>query len=193
MINKISDIILNSLIKRNVVKDDPEVYFYGLQIIVSQTISAFFILLTSLILGNIMFGITYLIVFYNLRELTGGIHCKTTFSCQTSFIFLFICLFYISGHFNESLLFSFYLLTFAILWFLAPTQSTNMLMLSTSKKILIQKQYRKRSIIVLLICLLIDSCIPILKIYFLSIILLSILFLAQLLSNLRINFTRRMQ
>ena len=67
-----------------------EVYQYGIEITISSMLNVTLVLLCSLILGNFIAGLLYLIIFIFLRSFTGGYHATTYFRCNLTFVSTFI-------------------------------------------------------------------------------------------------------
>ncbi|WP_294773846.1 accessory gene regulator B family protein [uncultured Eubacterium sp.] len=83
MINKISSIIVEILIKHSLVEnEDKELYLYGFFILLSQ-ILYFIIVITIGILFNVIFeSIIFYITFQFIRRYAGGYHAKTETRCD---------------------------------------------------------------------------------------------------------------
>ena len=83
MINKISSIIVEILIKHSLVEnEDKELYSYGFFILLSQ-ILYFIIVITIGILFNVIFeSIIFYITFQFIRRYAGGYHAKTETRCD---------------------------------------------------------------------------------------------------------------
>ena len=99
MIETISNMVLEYLIRNKVVKNDRlsrDFYRYGIEITVSSFLNIFIILLLSVICNKLISGIVFLIVFIPLRQFTGGYHAKTYFKCNLTFAICFIVTLYVS-------------------------------------------------------------------------------------------------
>ena len=83
MINKISSIIVEILIKHSLVEnEDKALYLYGFFILLSQ-ILYFIIVITIGILFNVIFeSIIFYITFQFIRRYAGGYHAKTETRCD---------------------------------------------------------------------------------------------------------------
>ncbi len=66
------------------VPDDIDVQIYGLQVILSTSVNLVAALLFSFIMGQLSFGISFLIAFMLLRRFTGGYHANSYLGCFLS-------------------------------------------------------------------------------------------------------------
>lgn len=66
-------------------KEQRSIYVYGYEIIISSVLSFVLLIITGLIFGKILEITAFFIVFYMLRQQTGGYHADTYFKCN--FIF----------------------------------------------------------------------------------------------------------
>lgn len=88
MIERFSTIILDYLLKSEVIKNTQEVkdyYQYGIEITVSSLLNVILILLIGLVSGNLIESIIFLLCFIPLRQFTGGYHAKSYFLCNLTF------------------------------------------------------------------------------------------------------------
>lgn len=91
----LSETITDFYLQKNIIKPDMKnVYQYGISLIVSDIINFTMILLLSVITGNIIHGITFLITFCTTRVYCGGFHAKKIWICRCTMVltFLLICL-----------------------------------------------------------------------------------------------------
>lgn len=95
MVCWVSSRILNFLLHNlDIHPEMKEAYQYGIEITISSILNIVLILVCSLIVGDILAGITYLFIFIFLRSFTGGYHATTYFRCNATFVVTFIITFY---------------------------------------------------------------------------------------------------
>lgn len=135
MIKSFSSFIINYLIRKDVIRDEIEIYQYGLEQLVSSFIGIFIILTISLATNRFIEGLIYLLSFIFIRKFTGGYHCKTYLSCKVSFIGIFI-IYLMSAfmvipnivlHYSASL-------AFLMIWLLAPCDHENKVLSASEKR-----------------------------------------------------------
>jgi len=63
-------------------KDNREVLIYGIEILISDVVNLFVVLLTGLLFGHILCSLVFFISFAVLREKTGGYHADTHLKCN---------------------------------------------------------------------------------------------------------------
>lgn len=91
MIHLISDNLTKFICKNIKIEEDmTDVHRYGIEITISSALNIILIILTSLILSDIAFGIIFLIEFILLRSFTGGYHADTYFMCNLTFTLTFL-------------------------------------------------------------------------------------------------------
>ena len=78
-------------------KYEIEILEYGLKVVFFNFISIFVIILLSIFLHNLLFGIIFIISFGTIRVLIGGFHCKSLVSCLISFCILYLLTYYLSS------------------------------------------------------------------------------------------------
>lgn len=94
MVCWVSSRILNFLLHNlDIHPEMKEAYQYGIEITISSILNIILILVCSLIVGDILAGITYLFIFIFLRSFTGGYHATTYFRCNATFVVTFIITF----------------------------------------------------------------------------------------------------
>jgi accessory gene regulator B len=90
----------DQLVKRKIVEEDMvDVYRYGLEILLTSSLTSLCILLIAILLRSWMYGIFYLILTIPLRITAGGYHAKTYRKC-----FLISNLAYIAVYVTANLL-----------------------------------------------------------------------------------------
>ncbi len=98
MIKYISkNIILNFIYKNcNLPTDMKEVYQYGIEITISSILNISLIIIISLLLGDIVSGIIFLMFFIPLRTYCGGYHATSYLRCNIVFSVTYAMVFFIS-------------------------------------------------------------------------------------------------
>ena len=83
MFHAISEKIAEFIIGENEEqKDNREVLIYGIEILISDVVNLFVVLLTGLLFGHILCSLVFFISFAVLREKTGGYHADTHLKCN---------------------------------------------------------------------------------------------------------------
>lgn len=85
MIDTISNVLVNFLLKHDVIKDteDERAYYkYGMEISISSILGIVLITSLGIVFQKVMFALIYTIMFMTLRQITGGYHAKTYFKCN---------------------------------------------------------------------------------------------------------------
>lgn len=93
MISRISESILQYLLKNKVIndsEDEKEYYLYGIEITVSSLLNVILIICIGVIFGSVTESIVFLMFFILIRQFTGGFHADTYFKCNCSFCVSFI-------------------------------------------------------------------------------------------------------
>lgn len=63
-------------------KDNREVVIYGIEILISDVVNLFVVLLTGLVFGRVLCSLVFFASFAALRERTGGYHADTHLKCN---------------------------------------------------------------------------------------------------------------
>ncbi|MBR0131913.1 MAG: accessory gene regulator B family protein [Lachnospiraceae bacterium] len=83
MFHAISEKIAEFIISENEEqKSNREVLIYGIEILISDVVNLFVVLLTGLLFGHILCSLVFFISFAVLREKTGGYHADTHLKCN---------------------------------------------------------------------------------------------------------------
>lgn len=91
MIHNLSKNITTFFKKKLLIKNEEiEIFCYGMEIIISTIIGFSFILIVSGVLGDIIFGVYYLIFIVPIRMCVGGYHAKSYFRCNLLFTAFFV-------------------------------------------------------------------------------------------------------
>lgn len=97
MIITITNILLNYIIKNNLVDSSDEksvkFYRYGIEITVSSILNIVLILIAGFLLNGFVAALIFLAVFIPLRQYTGGFHASTYFRCNLTFLLVFFITF----------------------------------------------------------------------------------------------------
>lgn len=110
MINVLSDKLLRFMRNnfKNYNVELNEVYKYGIEITISSFLNFFLIFILSLLSGDLINGLIFLIIFITVRKYCGGYHATTYFRCNLIFSLSFIITVISSmllGHLSEALLY----------------------------------------------------------------------------------------
>ncbi len=103
MISHISELILQYLLKSNVINDsddDKEYHRYGIEITVSSLLNIILIMFIGILFHSVPESIVFLIFFMTIRQFTGGFHADTYFKCNCLFCISFASVL-IMYHFSE--------------------------------------------------------------------------------------------
>ncbi len=126
MIKALSYKLTEYLMHKKIIKDEFEIYKYGFELIISYSIGCIVILMLSVILKTFYAAVIYLLSFYFLRKYTGGYHCKTYFTCNFSFILIYIIYSYLCRMYNANIYtYILYAIAFIFIWILAPCDHEN--------------------------------------------------------------------
>lgn len=142
MIQSISNKILNFFITKGAITEEYEIYRYGIEVIVSNSIGMIVILLTSLYFNIVDQGIIFIIVFAELRSKTGGFHCDTYLWCNITYISTYLIYLGVMQYLNYSLCLTLMGVCFLITLYLAPVDHYNKELNNEEKK-----KFRKQSIV----------------------------------------------
>ncbi len=87
MIKKLSTLISNQFVKRNIISEDAQdVYTYGVEITISSLIGFILVTTIGIIFKSLMQAIIFYVIFVALRSITGGYHASTYLKCNTIFL-----------------------------------------------------------------------------------------------------------
>ncbi len=93
MIDRLSDNILNYLLKSEVISnsvDEKEYYKYGIEITISSILNIVLILLIGIVFQSFYESLIFLTFFILLRQFTGGYHANSYFKCNLCFCISFL-------------------------------------------------------------------------------------------------------
>ena len=141
MVNKLSIYVTNILVdKGKIIKEDYELYHYGLFILISEILLFMYCLLVGAVFKNILPSILFYMFFSLVHRFSGGFHAKTELHCliiTLSFFLISIILIKLSTQLNCITLIAFYVCSI-ILIILSPAD-TPQKPLSNKEKILFKK------------------------------------------------------
>lgn len=66
------------------------VYIYGTELFLSSLLGVILVMTASVLTGNVLNGILFLLSFIFLRLFTGGLHCNSYFLCNTVMVLTFL-------------------------------------------------------------------------------------------------------
>lgn len=129
MINKLSNHIINIMLNSNLILEDQvEIYFYGVQMLISTFINIIISLLLGWKFGYIQGTLVFLLFFCILRSNVGGFHCNTHKKC----IFCFTLIYTLTLSIHRFLIIlphKYYLMTsllcVTLIYILAPVEDPN--------------------------------------------------------------------
>lgn len=128
MVKILSEKIAARLLRNEVIEAaDYEIYEYGIEQILSNIIDVITIIIIGVVIGNVQYGITFLIAFMALREYAGGYHASTPLRCYlltvTVITIVLLIMKYIEVCYNAGLI----MLTVSglIIILLSPVESVN--------------------------------------------------------------------
>lgn len=131
MIKKLSTLISNQFVKRNIISEDAQdVYTYGVEITISSLIGFILVTITGVIFKSLMQAMIFYVIFVALRSMTSGYHASTYLKCNTIFSFIssFTLLFSKASskiHLSVGIITLFFLPAVAIFLWLAPIENPN--------------------------------------------------------------------
>lgn len=131
MIKKLSTLISNQFVKRNIISEDAhDVYTYGVEITISSLIGFVLVMTIGIIFKSLLQAIIFYVIFVALRSMTGGYHAETYLKCNIifSFITLFTLLFSKAAseiQLSVGIITFIYLSAVAIFLWLAPVENPN--------------------------------------------------------------------
>lgn len=127
MVNKLSIYVTNILVdKGKIIKEDYELYHYGLFIIISEILLFMYCLLVGAVFKNILPSILFYMFFSLVHRFSGGFHAKTELHCliiTLSFFLISIILIKLSTQLNCITLIAFYVCCSIILIILSPADT----------------------------------------------------------------------
>ncbi len=139
MLNSLSKRIAVFLLHQNCIqKDYISVYIYGIELFISSLLGVLLVLVSSIIAGNLLYGVLFLASFIFLRLYTGGLHCNSYLACNIVVVITFLAVAFVEkliskAPFADPLYCIMIIISIAITLTLAPVDNPNK-ELSDSKK-----------------------------------------------------------
>lgn len=112
--------LINKLDKEGFISDDRIIYKYGLMLMINEGITFSLVLLLSILIHRVLFGVLYIICFSYLREYIGGYHASTYGKCRCTYLFLYFMNILVLNFHYKYLYFIFFLICIPILLWIAP-------------------------------------------------------------------------
>jgi accessory gene regulator B len=79
---KLSDMLINRLIRRNIISDsDSEIYKFGVEQLGFTVINMITIVILGMVFGEVLEGLLFALSFMSLRSVAGGFHASTATRC----------------------------------------------------------------------------------------------------------------
>lgn len=132
--------ITDFLICKNCIKDEEkEICQYGYEILLSTFLGYTIVILLSLLCGNFVEGIVFLLVFVVTRMYTGGYHANTYFACNLSLActyLIYVGMVHILQYSHGGIIFLMLMLSvycFCTVWF-TPIENPNKVLTEEKKK-----------------------------------------------------------
>lgn len=151
MISYVANKIIKCFEKEKIIKmNDVDIYFYGLELLISELISTSVLLSIAMCTKCVLETVFYLVVFTILRIYAGGYHASSYYRCIFIFNSIFVCLKIILKWLQEKQCINFLILitiiSIIIIFILAPVEDKNK-PLEKKEFIVYQKKARKRILI----------------------------------------------
>lgn len=143
--NCLADYLTRQLINSKIIEEEQkEEYLYGFEKILGKVLNYTTMIIISIYYDVLVSGIIFMVVFFSLRERTGGYHMKTAFRCYLGTVgsFLLVIRVAVPVIIGKILVYSGIMITSIIVIFLfAPINHPN-LMLSELEKEMCQRASR---------------------------------------------------
>lgn len=132
MLNSIAEYCVSGLEKNlKVSEDEREVYVYGFELLLSTVINMIALLAVSLLVGNALYFVSFLVFFYSIRLFCGGFHAKTYIRCFILTNSVFILLITLTNIISNShvdvkaVILALLLLSATIIFILSPVRNVH--------------------------------------------------------------------
>lgn len=126
MVLALAEKITDYLEEKEIITEDKEIYKLGFALNISTGFSFLVVFLIGVYCGNWINSILYIMTFALLRTRVGGYHCKSYFTCDASYISIFVLYEWLS---TLTISLEWYVLiavgTMAMLWVFAPIGHIN--------------------------------------------------------------------
>ncbi|MCH5296096.1 MAG: accessory gene regulator B family protein [Ruminococcus sp.] len=146
IVEKVSKIFIDN----KIVSENEESYLkYGLYLIISSVNTFISIIIISFLFGKVIVSIVFSCSFFVIRSLCGGYHCKSSFKCYITTLFVYF-MFVLGTYLQQNIMFITTFLTsaFGIISILILAPITNINNLVSKKRQMISKT------IVIILCVL---------------------------------------
>ena len=142
---KLSQSIVDFICRNMQVDDDmADVYKYGIEVLISSLVNLLLILISGLLLGDIIAGLVFMIMFILLRSYTGGYHAETYLRCNIAFVCTFVVTFFAARYISTVdngivLTVGLLVLSYIPIWLFSPVKNRH-------KYLSVEKKKRSRII-----------------------------------------------
>ena len=103
MNNKKIITFINYLEQNKCLKEDKEIYYYSINLLISTFLGTILLFITGYIIDSLILAIIYELSMSSSRIILGGYHCKTHINCIITYVSLFIILIIMTKYFIYSL------------------------------------------------------------------------------------------
>lgn len=94
---KISSLLLNELLKRNIIPHEKsEIYYTGIILLISDLINITLVIIAGIFTHSFLWSIIYLIMLWTVRRFSGGFHAKTYTVCRIVTLGTYIIIMFLS-------------------------------------------------------------------------------------------------
>ncbi len=98
MSEKISGIITDFLLRKNVIKEEEkEIYYYGYETLIYSIWQMLLLLVLGMIMNQIVSTVIFLMVFVSMRKYTGGYHAETRMGCTFMTVVCYVTVLVMTG------------------------------------------------------------------------------------------------
>ena len=98
MSEKISGIITDFLLRKNVIKEEEkEIYYYGYETLIYSIWQMLLLLVLGMIMNRIVSTVIFLMVFVSMRKYTGGYHAETRMGCTFMTVVCYVTVLVMTG------------------------------------------------------------------------------------------------
>ena len=133
MIPYAAHIITEYLYRNKFIQKECEVYEFGISLLIPYWIECFFVLLIAFFRYSLFSGCVYILLFSNLRKITGGYHAHSYVGCMISYVILFILICELSRFLDFGLIFIGFVVSSIGCFIISPVSHPNKRQLFLSK------------------------------------------------------------
>lgn len=138
MLKNLAEDLAQILAANNIIKvEDCDAYRYGLELAISKTIMYTIVLIIALLTNTLLFSILFIGMYMELRQYTGGFHCKSAEMCLvvSALIYLIVLLLYLVNSINIKIILAMVSLIIPLLVLIfSPIESINNPLTKDEKK-----------------------------------------------------------